>query len=119
MINKKEIKKQYKQTLLPVGIYQVKNKVSGKIFIGSGKNLPGNINRNKFQLKNGLHINLELQKDYSEFGEDNFTFEVLDYLDIKDAPDSDYTEDLNTLEEMWLEKLQPYEENGYNKRKHK
>ena len=29
----------------------------------------------------------------------------------------DYKEDLKTLEELWLEKLQPYDEKGYNQRK--
>jgi len=28
-----------------------------------------------------------------------------------------YTDDLKMLEEMWIEKLQPFDENGYNKRK--
>ena len=43
MIDKKELKKQYKQTLQPMGVYQIKNLVNGKIFIGSVKNLPGKL----------------------------------------------------------------------------
>ena len=64
MIDKKELKKQYKQTLQPMGIYQIKNLVNGKIFIGSAKNLPGKLNSVKFQLENGSHMNSELQKDF-------------------------------------------------------
>jgi hypothetical protein len=61
-------------------------------------------------------MNRGLQRDYIQFGEENFDFSVVDYLDPKDGPDHDYTGDLTALEEMWLEKLQPYGEKGYNKR---
>jgi group I intron endonuclease len=115
MIDKKEIKKNYKQTLTPMGIYQIKNLVNGKIFIGSGKNLTGKINKHKFELENNSGQILEMQKDYNQFGEKNFSFEVVDYLEQKDDPSYNYTEDLLTLEKLWLEKLKPYGEKGYNK----
>ncbi|MHB8338704.1 MAG: GIY-YIG nuclease family protein [Ignavibacteriaceae bacterium] len=44
MINKSEIRKNYKRTLNPMGVYQVKNLVNGKIFIGSSKNIPARLN---------------------------------------------------------------------------
>lgn len=99
-----------------MGIYQIKNTVDGKIFVGSSKNLPGKINSHKFQLDAGSHMIRELQKDYAEYGEDKFTFEIMDSLEPKPDPKYDYTDDLKVLEEMWLEKLQPYESNGYNKK---
>ncbi len=116
-MNKKELINQYKQTLRPMGIYQIKNKKNDKIYIESAKDLQGIINRNKFQLKNGLHLNTEMQKDYNEIGEEWFSFDILDYLKPKDDLNYDYTEELKTLEEMWLEKLQPYNEKGYNTKK--
>ncbi len=117
MIDKKELKKQYKRTLPPMGIYQVKNLVNGKIFIGKSKNVRGKINGSKFQLEQNTHVNKLLQEDYINYGADNFSFEIIDYLEPKDELNYDYSEDLNTLEEMWLEKLQPYGEKGYNKEK--
>ena len=116
-MNQKELKKQYKQTILPMGIYQIKNLKDGKILIGSSRNLKGKLNSIKFQLEMGSYINKELQKDFAEYGEKYFTFETIDLLEPKEDPGYDYTEDLNTLEEMWREKLQPYNEKGYNKRK--
>ena len=116
-MNQKELKKQYKQTVLPMGIFQIKNLVNGKIFLGSSKNLKGKLNSIKFQLEMGSYINKELQKDFNEYRENNFLFETLDLLEPKEDPGYDYSDDLNTLEEMWLEKLQPYDEKGYNKRK--
>ena len=114
-MNKKELIKRYKQTIQPMGVYQIKNKQNGKIFIGCTKNLPGKINSHKFQLKNGLHINKEMQKDFNEIGEEGFSFEILDYLKPKDDLSCDYTEELKILEEMWTEKLQLFNEKGYNK----
>ena len=119
MIDKKEIKKRYKETLPPMGIYQIKNLVSGKILVGSSKNLNGKSNSFKFQLNLGSHMNKELQNDYNKYGEENFSFEVLDYLEPKEGITYDYTKDLEALEELWIEKLQPFNEKGYNQVKKK
>ena len=116
-MNKKEIIKQYKQTIQPMGIYQIKNIRNGKKFIGSAKDLRGIINSNKFRLQNGFHSNKEMQTEFNNMGENSFSFDILDYLQPKDDMNYDYTEDLKTLEEMWLEKLQPYNEKGYNTKK--
>lgn len=116
MTDKKELKKQYKQSLPPMGVYGIRNLVNGRILVGSSKNLPGKANSYRFQLKQGSHMNRELQRDYLQFGGDNFDFSVIDYLEPGDGPDHDYTGDLAALEEMWLEKLQPFGEKGYNKR---
>jgi group I intron endonuclease len=116
-MNKKEMINKYKQTIQPMGIYQIKNMKNGKIYIGSAKDLRGKINSNKFQLKNGLHFNKEMQKDFNEIGEESFSFDILDYLKPKEDLNYDYTEELKILEEMWLGKLQPYNEKGYNTKK--
>jgi group I intron endonuclease len=114
MTDKNKLKKQYQQTVLPMGVYQIKNLANGKIFIGSSKNLPGKINSHQFQLKMGSHMNRALQKEYTDFGLENFSFEVLDNLEPKDDPKYDYTADLKVLEEMWKERIQPYGEKGYH-----
>ena len=59
-------------------------------------------------------MNEELQKDYTKLGEVNFHFEVLDYLEPKEDSTYDYTEDLDVLKEMWIEKLNTCHPNGYN-----
>ena len=113
-MNRKELINYYKQTIQPMGVYQIRNMINGKIFLGSSKDLKGIINRNRFQLKSGLHVNKQLQRDFNEVGESNFSFEILDYLKPKDGLEVDYTEELQMLEEMWVDKLQPYDEKGYN-----
>ena len=115
MTDKKELKKQYKAVPPKMGIFQIKNLTNGKIFIGRGMNVQGKINSSRFQLEQGSHPNSELQKDFKLLGGKNFSFEVVDYLDPKkDDMNYDYNDDLKLLEEMWLEKLQPYDDKGYN-----
>ena len=53
-----------------------------------------------------------MQQEYNEAGEEGFPFEILDYLKPKDDLNYDYTKELKLLEEMWLEKLQPYKKKG-------
>jgi hypothetical protein len=116
-MDKKEIKKQYKQSLRPMGIFQIKNLANNKIFIGSSSNIEGKLNSIKFQLEMGSYINKDLQKDFNQFGVENFLFETLDILEPKQDTEYNYNEDLKTLEEMWIDKLQPFNERGYHKQK--
>ena len=109
-----ELKAAYKLSHRPVGVYQIKNTVNGKIFIGSSLNIEGRLNRHRFGLTMGNHDNKKLQDDVKQYGIDKFSFEVLECLDPSDDMNHDYSRDLEALESLWLEKLQPYGDNGYN-----
>jgi len=113
-MERKELKNKYKATPQPMGIYQIRNRVTGKIFVGSSLNLHGILNRNRFQLKNGLHMNQPLQCDFLEVGEEHFAFEILDTLQPKEAGKGDYAEELKMLEELWRERLRLAIEKGYH-----
>lgn len=115
MIDKKEIKRKYKDSKQAMGVYQIRNLVNGKIYLASTSNMHAIFNSSRFKLANGLHVNKELQRDYAQFGEEKFAFEILDYLEPKEDADHDYTKELQVLEAMWLEKIQPYGEKGYNR----
>ena len=47
-------------------------------------------------------------------GKAAFTFDILEKLKEKDDPYFNQKEALLEIEEKWLEKLQPYGEQGYN-----
>lgn len=117
MPTKKELKKQYIQTVKPMGVFKITNIANGKIFIGSGMNIQGKMNSCQFQLSHGSHVNKAMQADYKIFGKDNFSFEIIDYLEPKEDQKPDSVDDLKVLEEMWIERLQPYDEKGYHNRK--
>ncbi len=115
-MDKKELKRFYKENPKPMGIFQIKNLSNGKIFVGSGMDVNGKINSCKFQLENGSFVNKELQQDFKTAGENNFTFEVIDTLKPGDDPAQDCAQELETLLNMWIEKLHPFDERGYNRK---
>ena len=113
--DKRDLKMQYKNMKQPMGIYRITNKVNGRIFIGSSKTVDKVWNRISFQLQNRSYPQRELQEDYVRYGKDAIVFDVVDYLTPREEePDYDYTDDLKTLLDIWIEKLQPYGERGYN-----
>lgn len=114
MKSKKDIKREYKERPKQGGVFQIKNTQNGKVFLGSSLNPEGFLNRQKFQLKLGQHKNKALQKDWKEFGEENFLFEILEVLEDKDEPGFNFDDELTLLEQIWLEKLQPFGKKGYN-----
>jgi hypothetical protein len=114
---KKELKEAYKQAHTPMGIYQIRNLTNGKVFVGAALNLPGILTSNRVQLGAGSHPNKKLQAEWNEFGRERFVFEVVDELAATEGPGYDYRADLKFLEELWLEKLQPYGDRGYNEKK--
>ena len=114
---KKELKEQYKSTHTPMGIFQIRNLANNKLFIGAALNLSGILTSNKLQLNAGSHPNKQLQAEWNEYGSENFAFEVVDELAVTQGADHDYRTDLACLEDLWMEKLEPYGERGYNERK--
>jgi hypothetical protein len=111
---RKELTREYKEQKLPMGVFQVRNTASGKIFIGSSTNLNAARNGEMFKLEMGGHMNTALQTDYKALGASTFVFEILHELKLPDdAPDP--RGELKALEAMTIEDLQPFGEKGYNK----
>ena len=114
MKTRKEIHREYKERVKPSGVFQVKNLATGKVLLGSSLNLEGPLNKHRFMLKINSHPNKALQKDWNEWGPDQFVFEILETVPIMDDPHFNLKDEFTLLEEIWLEKLQPFGERGYN-----
>ena len=97
-----------------MGVFQIKNKANGKIFIGSSLNLQAKLNRCKFELKMGMFQIVPLQEDWKQFGPESFEFKELEILDPEENPDYNPAEDLLVLEALCVEKLSPFGDRGYN-----
>ena len=110
------LKREYKEARRPAGVYQIKNMVTGKIFIGSSINVAGRINRHKAEFAFGSEGIPGLLADWHEYGGENFTFEVLEVLDGEYESDMALKEDLHLIERLWLEKYDPFGDKGYNVR---
>jgi hypothetical protein len=113
---KKELTQAYKQRVPSIGVFQIRNTRNDKIFLVAGKDLPALINRHRFQLQKSGHPNKELQKDWQEFGENSFAFEIVEELATPEGS-FDVKRELEAMEDLWLEELKPFGERGYNQRK--
>ncbi|NLK52523.1 MAG: DUF2087 domain-containing protein [Syntrophomonadaceae bacterium] len=114
MERKKELKQLYKEMKSEGGVYQIRNTINQKVLVVSTPNLK-TINGRRLQLADGSHQNKQLQEEVKQYGAEAFVFEVLEVLEEKEEGIFDKAEELKKLEKKWLEKLQPYEERGYNK----
>lgn len=61
------------------GIYKIENKLNGKVYIGQSVNVFKRINVHRTNLRRGVHGNSHLQLSCNKYGEDTFTFEVLEF----------------------------------------
>ncbi len=111
---RKELNKEYVERVKPAGVYQVRNLTNDKVFLGSSLNLEGPLNRHKFMLKIGSHPNKALQQDWNDLGPEQFAFEILEEVQRKDDPNFNLKDELELLEMIWVEKLQPFSEHCYN-----
>ncbi len=111
---RKERIREYKERPRVSGVFQVRNTVTGKILLGSSLNLHGPLNSHKFMLEIGKHDNEQLMADWKKYGRDAFAFEVLEVVRQSDDPAFDVKDELTLLEQIWIEKTQPFGERGYN-----
>lgn len=81
-----------------VCVYQIRNLINNKIYIGSAKNHKKRHARHLRDLKLGEHHCIYLQRAYDKYGVDNFVFEILEEC---------LESELFEKEEFWIEKLKP------------
>lgn len=106
MDRNKELKLQYKQMKHPMGVFIIRSKFSNKCYLEATNNFHARFNSTKVKLESNFHPFKELQKDWNEYGEEGFTFEILENLEYdKDEMITDYTDDLALLQMIWEEKL--------------
>lgn len=87
------------------GIYQIRNVVNGKVYVGSSVNLVKRRHTHFNELRKGIHTNGYLQRAFNKYGETNFVFEIIEFT-------TDRTNILK-LEQYWIDKLKVVKR-GYN-----
>ncbi len=112
----KSLVQDYKKQPKKLGAYCIRNTTNSKCFVGVSRDLDARINRHRFELRsNSEQVSTELQRDWNTLGPDGFTFTILDTIEPPDTPQYDPTEDLQVLEQLWFEQLEPFAPDGYNK----
>ena len=114
MDKRRELSKSYVETWKPKGVFAIKCKQNGKMYIDSTKNFTAIQNRIFFELKLGSSYQRELQEDYKTFGPDAFEFVILEEIKQQEDPAYDYTYELEEMLKKHLEQIMPYGDKGYN-----
>ena len=87
------------------GIYAIRNKKTGQIYIGSSVNIKSRLGVHKSCLRGGYHDNIHLQRSWNKHGENAFVFETL----------TSCNEDkLFDLENYFMEAYEAHKQGGYN-----
>lgn len=86
------------------GIYQIQN-LNGKCYVGSAINIRQRWSAHKSQLRRGVHHSSKLQRAWDKYGEDVFTFKILEA--VFDASQ------LLIREQHWIDSLRSHAL-GYN-----
>lgn len=115
-MDRREMKRQYKETARPMGVYRVLNRANGKALIATSTDLTAILNRHRAQLGFGSHPDGELQRDWNAQGSEEFVFEVLDTIAPGKEPAYDPSDDLEVLGQLWMSRLCPDGEPGYQTR---
>ena len=115
-MDRRELKRHYKETPRPMGVYRIVNRTSGRALIATSTDLTAILNRHRAQLNFGNHPDGELQRDWNRQGPEEFVFEIVDTLEPKTAPGYDPVEDLELLGELWRTRLYPDGAPGYQTR---
>lgn len=87
------------------GIYVIVNLNNGKKYVGQSYSVSRRFLVHKNKLRKGKHPNIHLQSAWNKYGENSFSFEILEYCPI-DA--------LNEREEYWINAFKTYTSEGYN-----
>jgi group I intron endonuclease len=66
------------------GIYQIKNKINQKIYVGSSINVNKRLYKHLWMLRRGDHDNIHLQNSFNEYGENCFDFSLIEHCDCND-----------------------------------
>lgn len=103
-LEKKELINKYKQQEIEMGIIKIHNKITGYFFVGICKNLYKPFEGIKFRLGTGNCKPKKMQEDWNTYGEDSFTFEVVEKLKPKEgATEKEKVDELNELMKMWID----------------
>lgn len=88
------------------GIYQIKNLVNGKVYIGQSLNVKYRLNGHLSLLKRNKHENYHLQNSFNFYGENQFSFKVIEYCEM---------DKLDEREIFWINHFESMvDQNGYN-----
>ena len=111
---RRALTRKYKDTVLPAGVFVIRNTLNGRVYVSGSLDVEGAMNRARFELGLRSHRNKALLRDWVAHGAEHFSFEVIDRVKERDDPAFDRAGELEKLLELWQEELQCRGDKGYN-----
>jgi len=105
MTDRRELKRQYRETARPMGVFRIHDTAEGRSHVGRSVDLPAMLNRQRFQLESGDHPDKRVQAAWNASDGTGFEFETLDTIEPLDEPGYDPADDLDALAEIWRDRL--------------
>ena len=59
-----------------IGVYQIRNKKNGKLYVGSSVQVERRLDRHRSDLEKGRHRCIHLQRAWDKYGSDSFEFQL-------------------------------------------
>ena len=93
------------------GVYQIRNKINNKVYVGSSKDISQRWLQHISGLKNNKHRNQHLQYAWNKYGEENFEFSILEIV----VNQNNFKDILIEREQFWIDKFHSVNNKfGYN-----
>lgn len=103
---KKELRAAYKERPVTGGVYVIRCRPTGRVFLYAAPNPQGQQNRFDFSVSTGVCVHAALAADWRAHGSAAFTFAVLETLEMGPTQSTqDFHADLAVLTDIWREKL--------------
>ena len=66
---------------ITLGVYKIENKLNNKVYIGESNDIERRWLEHIEELNNNSHHSYKLQNDWNTYGEENFTFKILEEIE--------------------------------------
>ncbi|MEE6127535.1 GIY-YIG nuclease family protein [Chryseobacterium arthrosphaerae] len=102
---KQQLREKAKNHKIIMGVLALKNNINGKQYVQGALNLEALENKMKFLLNGGLFVNnSQIQKDWTEYGSDAFSFETVTIIYDQENQYINYRQEIKKAEQVYLSK---------------
>lgn len=99
---RQQLREEAKNHPATMGVLLMTNTLSGKQYIKGALNLETLVNKLKFSLNIGQFSHPQLQKDWTEYGSEAFTFEFAAVIPLQENPYINYRQEISKAEEILI-----------------
>ena len=104
--SRRDLARRARDAFPPMGVFVVRNLASGRARVKSSRNVPGAINRLRFELGLGTHPDKTLQAEWNAVGADGISMDVLELVREREDAAFDYAGELRFLEDLYRLELE-------------